>query len=173
LGSLCSSILQTCPSHLNRKVLITVAICYNAHTKISTDRCTNMPTDRLHASHSIHKWSSPHNKYTERCDRVFPPTLYSGGPGFKSRPRGQLSWLTKWFSSVSPGQCRYSALKLGYNRFLPNLSHFIINLLPFNPTLYSLHYWKSIIKWTTNKQIKKYLIKNHKICWWYKCRNFY
>jgi hypothetical protein len=26
LGSLCSSILQACPSHLNHKVLITVAI---------------------------------------------------------------------------------------------------------------------------------------------------
>jgi hypothetical protein len=64
LGSLRSSVLQTCHSHLNRKVLITVAISYNAHTLISTDRCINMPTDRLHASHSIHKLSSPHNKYT-------------------------------------------------------------------------------------------------------------
>jgi hypothetical protein len=30
-----------------------------------------------------------------------------------------------WFSSISPGECQDSTLKLGYCRFLPNLFQFI------------------------------------------------
>jgi hypothetical protein len=47
------------------------------------------------------------------------PASYSGGPGFKSRPRDRLSWVLSWFSSV-PGKWRDSTLKSGHDRFLPH-----------------------------------------------------
>jgi hypothetical protein len=55
-------------------------------------------------------------------------------------PRGFLR-----FSSVLPGKC-WDALKLGYDRFLPTPFQFIIRLLPFLSTLYSLKPLKSVVK---------------------------
>jgi hypothetical protein len=70
---------------------------------------------------------------------------YSEGPGLKSRPRDPETsypdWLFLWFSSVPPGKCQDSALKLGYNCSLPNPIHFIIHLSLFR------HY----ITYTTEK----------------------
>jgi hypothetical protein len=71
---------------------------------------------------------------------------YSEGPGFKTRPEDRLSWLSFSVSSVPPGECQDSALKFGHDRFLPNPFHFIILLAPFHSTLYSLRYWKSVVK---------------------------
>jgi len=51
-----------------------------------------------------------------------------------------------WFSSVPPGKFWDSTLKLGHDRFLPNPFQFIIHLSPFHSTLYSLSYWKSVVK---------------------------
>jgi hypothetical protein len=49
------------------------------------------------------------------------PALYSGGPGFKSWPGDQLCWLRfLWFSSVPPGKCQDSTVKLGCVCFLPH-----------------------------------------------------
>jgi hypothetical protein len=44
-----------------------------------------------------------------------------------------------WFSSVSPGECWDSPLKLGHNRFLLNSFQFIIHISPFHSMLYSGH----------------------------------
>jgi hypothetical protein len=46
-----------------------------------------------------------------------------------------------WFLSAPLGECRVSASKLGYGRFLPNYFHFITHH-PFHSTLYSLSFWK-------------------------------
>jgi hypothetical protein len=61
-----------------------------------------------------------------------------GSPRFKSRRWGdRLSWLRfSWFSTVPPGECCYSILKLSHNRFLPNHFHFIIHLPHSHSTLY-------------------------------------
>jgi hypothetical protein len=60
------------------------------------------------------------------------PASYSEGTGVKSRPGDRLSWLRfLYFSSVRPGECRDSTLKLGHDYFLPNNFHFIFDLLPF------------------------------------------
>jgi len=34
-----------------------------------------------------------------------------------------------WFSSVPPGECRSSTLKLGHDRFLPNPFQLIIHFI--------------------------------------------
>jgi hypothetical protein len=67
-------------------------------------------------------------------------TWYSGGSGFRSRPRDRPSWLRSfsWFPSVTPGECRASNLKLGHDRFLPNYFQLIIHFSPFRTTLHSL-----------------------------------
>jgi hypothetical protein len=51
------------------------------------------------------------------CSNLSPGIGYPGG-GFS------------WFSSVHPGECRDSTLKLGHDLFLPNSLQFIIYLLP-------------------------------------------
>jgi hypothetical protein len=51
-----------------------------------------------------------------------------------------------WFSSVSPGMCRISALKVGHDHVLPYYFQIIIHLTPFDSVLYSLNYWKSVVK---------------------------
>jgi hypothetical protein len=48
-------------------------------------------------------------------------------------PDGSFSW----FSSVPPCECSNSTLKLVHDHFLPNPSHSIIHLSPFNSTLYT------------------------------------
>jgi hypothetical protein len=52
---------------------------------------------------------------------------YSGGPRFKYRPADR--YFDSGFScllSFLPGKCRYSTLKLVYNRFLPHPFQFIV-----------------------------------------------
>jgi hypothetical protein len=80
----------------------------------------------------------------------------SGNPGFKSRPGDWLSWMRVFvLSSVPPGECRNSTLKLGHDRFLPSRFQFIIHLLLFHSTPYSLSYWK--ISFLSKLQISKVL----------------
>jgi hypothetical protein len=60
-------------------------------------------------------------------------------PGSILRPGGRLSRLRfLWFSSVPPGECRESTLKLGHDRFLPSFFQFII----FNLS----YHWRYIVK---------------------------
>jgi hypothetical protein len=68
------------------------------------------------------------------------PASYSGGPGFKisARRPAILAEVFRGFFSVPSGECIDSALKLGYNRFLPNPFQFIIHLSSFHSSLYSL-----------------------------------
>jgi hypothetical protein len=49
---------------------------------------------------------------TGSCRRVLnTPASHTRGPGFKSQPEDQLSWLrVSWFSSVPPGKYRDSTL---------------------------------------------------------------
>jgi hypothetical protein len=74
---------------------------------------------------------------TERHGRVVnSPASYLGGPRFKFRPGDRLSWLRfSWFSSVPPGKCRDSTLKLGHDRFLPHPFQCFIHLSSFHSTL--------------------------------------
>jgi hypothetical protein len=54
----------------------------------------------------------------ERCGRIVnTPSSCSGGPGLKSRPGDRLSWSSffSWFSSVPPGECGDSTIKLGHD----------------------------------------------------------
>jgi hypothetical protein len=69
--------------------------------------------------------------------------LFSGGPGFKSLPGDRLSWLMFIVVFLSPSR---HTLMLGHDRFLPNTFKFIIHLPPFYPILYSLSYWKIVLK---------------------------
>jgi hypothetical protein len=55
-------------------------------------------------------------------------------------------WGFSWISSVPPGKCQDSTLKLGHDHFFPNLFRFIIHLSSFHLMLYSLSYWESILK---------------------------
>jgi hypothetical protein len=55
-----------------------------------------------------------------------------------------------WFSSVPPGKCRDSTLKLGHYCFLSYPLQFIFHLWFFNSTLHSLCYWESVVKYITN-----------------------
>jgi hypothetical protein len=59
---------------------------------------------------------------------------------------GYHDWGISCFSSVSPGKCRDSTLKLGCNRFLPHSFQFTIHLPPYYSTLYSLRCWESVAK---------------------------
>jgi hypothetical protein len=82
-----------------------------------------------------------------RGQGVSTPASYSGSLRFKSRPGDRLSWLSfPLFFPVPPDECRDSTLKLGNNRFLSNSLQFTIHLSPLNSTLYSLSYWKSVVK---------------------------
>jgi hypothetical protein len=57
--------------------------------------------------------------------------------------------MFSWFSSVPPGECRDSILKLGHDRFLPNPFQFIIIHLQSS-------YWKvSLNKLQTNQPTKE------------------
>jgi hypothetical protein len=90
----------------------------------------------------VKKWWAKH-----RGPTVNSLALYSGGSGFKSQSRGQLSWLRFLVvSSFPPGNCQDCTLKSGHDHFLPNPSQFIIHLSPYHSTLYSLNYWKSTVK---------------------------
>jgi hypothetical protein len=69
------------------------------------------------------------------------------------RSRAQVSArrpanLTEGFRGFrqSPGEGRVSTLKIGHDRFLPNPFQFIIHLSSFHSTLYSLSYWKGVVK---------------------------
>jgi hypothetical protein len=77
------------------------------------------------------------------------PALYSGGPGFKSRPGDRLFW---GFRGITPGEFLDSAFKLGHHLFFPNPFPFIIYLPPFYSTLYSPGFWKRVVKYISNKR---------------------
>jgi hypothetical protein len=49
-------------------------------------------------------------------------------------------------TSRVPGECWISTLKLVHDRFLLNPYKFIIHLPPFHSTLFSICYWKSVVK---------------------------
>jgi hypothetical protein len=84
---------------------------------------------------------------TERHGQVVNAPSYSGGPRFKYLSWDWLSWLRfSWFSSVSPGKCWGSTLKLGHGHFLPPSFQFIIHLPPLHPLLHNLSHWKSVVK---------------------------
>jgi hypothetical protein len=59
---------------------------------------------------------------------------YSGGLGFISQPpvTGNPDGVFLWFSSVPPGECWDSTLKLGHHQFLPIFFQFIIHLSPYH-----------------------------------------
>jgi hypothetical protein len=78
---------------------------------------------------------------TERRDRVLSILLCIRDiPGSNLGPETEYSEVFSWFSSVPPGKCRDSTLKLGHNLFPPNPLHFIIRLSPLRSSLYSLSY---------------------------------
>jgi hypothetical protein len=60
-------------------------------------------------------------KNAERLDLVVntPASYWGGSPVQISQRQGILTCFSR-FSSVSPGECRDSTLKLGHYRFLPN-----------------------------------------------------
>jgi hypothetical protein len=72
------------------------------------------------------------------CGRVVnTPASYSERPRFKSRVRDRLSWQRfSWFSSVHPGKCWDSTLKLDHDHFILHPLQFIIHLSPLHSTLY-------------------------------------
>jgi hypothetical protein len=72
-------------------------------------------------------------------------------PHFKSRPGDKLSWGLSWFSSVPPGECWDSTLKLAKD--LSNPFQFIIHLSSFHSTLYILSYRKKYVVKLTTKNI--------------------
>jgi hypothetical protein len=82
------------------------------------------------------------DNFTERRGQVVnTPASYSGGPRFKSRSRRPAipTEVFLLFYSVAPGECRDKTLKLGRDRFLPNLFQFIvIHLSTLSSTLCSL-----------------------------------
>jgi hypothetical protein len=88
---------------------------------------------------SCHFWKSPHKIRTERRGPVVgTPASYSGGPAFKSRPGGRLSWLTFPVVFLIPlRQMPGYYLTLGHDCFLPYPFQFII---PFIIQCYSLSY---------------------------------
>jgi hypothetical protein len=54
-------------------------------------------------------------------------------PGSNLSTGDQLSWGFSWFSSVPPGKCQDSTLKLSHDHFLPSLFPFIIiHLSPYH-----------------------------------------
>jgi hypothetical protein len=61
------------------------------------------------------------------------PASYSVVPGSNFGPKtGYLDWDFLWFSSITPGECRDSTLKLVYDRYLLNPFQFvIIHLSPY------------------------------------------
>jgi hypothetical protein len=72
---------------------------------------------------------------------------YSGVSGLKSQPGYRLFWPRfLWFFSVPPDECQGKILKLDLESFLPNPFEFITHVPPFHSTLYSLRFWKSIVK---------------------------
>lgn len=74
---------------------------------------------------------------TKRCSwGVKTPASYLWVPGFKSRPRHRLCWLTIFVVSLSPSRkIPVQYLKLGQDRFLSQPFKFIIHLLSFHLTL--------------------------------------
>jgi hypothetical protein len=77
----------------------------------------------------ISSHTAPTSFYTERRGRVVnTPASYSKGSSFNIRPH-RLAMLIEvflWFYSVPAGECQFSALKLGHDRFLPDLFQYII-----------------------------------------------
>jgi hypothetical protein len=83
-----------------------------------------------------YKFMDSYNLYRELLDtrfdrmscRVVKTTASNSGvPGSNLCPGDRLSSLRfLWFSSVPPGYCRDSTLKLGHDRFLPDIFKFII-----------------------------------------------
>jgi hypothetical protein len=75
------------------------------------------------------------------------PTSYSGGPGSNFDPGDRLSWWSfSWFTSVPPGECWGSTLKLHNNYFLTKsfpIHHH--SLITISSTLYSI-VTKSVLK---------------------------
>jgi hypothetical protein len=81
---------------------------------------------------------------TKPSDRVVnTPSLYSGDPGFKSRPGDQLSLLRISVDFLSP---RRYYLKLSHNSFFQQPFPFIIYLSSSHSTLYCMSYWESVAK---------------------------
>jgi hypothetical protein len=75
------------------------------------------------------------------------PASCPGGPGFNSQPGDRLSWLRVFVVFLSPSR-RIPGYQLKIRpRPLPSNSfRFIIHLLPYHSTLYSLSNWKSVVK---------------------------
>jgi hypothetical protein len=70
-----------------------------------------------------------------------------GGPGFKSWPGDQLSWLQFFMVFLSPSMIMLGYyLKLGHNCFHPHTFQFVVHISPFHFTLHSPSDWKCIIK---------------------------
>jgi hypothetical protein len=58
--------------------------------------------------------------------------LIRGFPSSDLGPEtGCSDWGFLWFSSILPGECWDSTLKLGHSHFLPNPFQFIIHYHPF------------------------------------------
>jgi hypothetical protein len=75
--------------------------------------------------------------------------------GFKYQLEDVLSWLRAFVApSVPLGKYRDSTFKLGHDRFLLNPFQSIIHSSSFHSTLYSLSYWKSVVKLNTNNKVK-------------------
>jgi hypothetical protein len=55
-------------------------------------------------------------------------------PGSNLGPVTSYLMRFSWLSEITPGKCQNSALKLGYDRFLPNRFQFIVQLSPFHLT---------------------------------------
>jgi hypothetical protein len=78
---------------------------------------------------------------------------------------GYRDWGFPWVSSVSPGKCWDSTLKLDHDRFLPHSLQFIVHISTLYSTLYNLTHRKASLnklqrKKQTNKQNKLLYISN-------------
>jgi hypothetical protein len=79
---------------------------------------------------------APYNQTERRGRVVSTPASYSNAPGSNiGQESGYPGWSSPWVSSVPPGECWDSTLRLCHDRFLPNHFQFIIHLSPFHSTL--------------------------------------
>jgi hypothetical protein len=90
-------------------------------TEEDNDIITNYPFSIMHTPNVVVKWLAL-------------PFRIREVPGSNLCPEtGYPDWDFSWFSSVPPGECHDSILKLG--RFLPNPFQLIIHLSPYHSTL--------------------------------------
>jgi hypothetical protein len=71
------------------------------------------------------------------CSNLYPETSFP-------------DWGLSWISTVLPGKCRDSTLKLRHNRFFPYPFQFIIHVSSFYSMLCSLNCCESVVKWSIN-----------------------